>query len=80
MGQIMMDLMVNPPLENVTSQTKDKYQSEVQAILESLKYRAKIVTQYLNQMVNIKSNEVEGAMYAFPSITFSKKAIAAAEK
>jgi alanine transaminase len=31
-------------------------------------------------MVNVKSNEVEGAMYAFPSITFSKKAIAAAEK
>jgi hypothetical protein len=29
-------------------------------------------------MVNIKSQEVEGAMYAFPSVTFSKKAIAAA--
>jgi hypothetical protein len=29
-------------------------------------------------MVNIKSQEVEGAMYAFPSVTFSKKAIATA--
>jgi hypothetical protein len=29
-------------------------------------------------MVNVKSREVEGAMYAFPSVTFSKKAIAAA--
>jgi alanine transaminase len=36
------------------------------------------VTKALNEMVNIKCNEVEGAMYAFPSITFSKKAIAAA--
>ena len=54
--------------------------SEHKALLESLKYRAKIVTNYLNSMNNIKCQEVEGAMYAFPSIKFSKKAIAAAEK
>jgi alanine transaminase len=30
-------------------------------------------------MKNIHCQEVEGAMYAFPSVTFSKKAIAAAE-
>jgi alanine transaminase len=38
------------------------------------------VSKYLNEMVNVKSQEVEGAMYAFPSVTFTKKAIAAAEK
>lgn len=31
-------------------------------------------------MTNIKAHEVEGAMYAFPSITFSKKAIQAAKE
>jgi alanine transaminase len=45
-----------------------------------LKYRAKLVTKALNGMKNIHSQEVEGAMYAFPSIKFSPKAIAAAEQ
>ena len=70
--------MVNPPLENVTKETKETYLSEKNALFDSLKLRAKIVTKYLNSMTNIKSNEVEGAMYAFPSVFFSKKAIAAA--
>jgi len=43
--------------------------------MESLKYRSQIVSKYLNEMVNVKCQEVEGAMYAFPTITFSKKAI-----
>ena len=76
----MVDCMVNPPVEGVSNQTKDTYLAEKKALFESLKYRAKIVTKYLNSMVNVKSNEVEGAMYAFPSVKFSKKAIAAAEK
>ena len=38
------------------------------------------MTKYLNEMVNVNCQEVQGAMYAFPSIKFSKKAIAAAEK
>jgi alanine transaminase len=80
MGQIMVDCMVNPPLEGVSQETREKYLSEKNALLESLKYRAKIVTNYLNSMVNVSCQEVEGAMYAFPSVKFSKKAIAAAEK
>ena len=54
--------------------------AEHKALFESLKYRAKIVTNYLNSMTNVNCQEVEGAMYAFPSIKFSKKAIAEAEK
>ena len=38
------------------------------------------MTKYLNEMVNVSCKEVEGAMYAFPSIKFSKAAIAAAQK
>jgi len=80
LGQIMVDCMVNPPVEGVSAQTKETYLSEKKALFDSLKYRASIVTKYLNSMVNVKSNEVEGAMYAFPAVKFSKKAIAAAEK
>ena len=80
LGQVMVDCMVNPPLEGVSKETKEKYLAEYKALLDSLKYRAKIVTTYLNSMVNVQANEVEGSMYAFPSVKFSKKAIAAAEK
>lgn len=38
-----------------------------------------MVTRELNSMKNIHSNEVEGSMYAFPSVKFSNKAIAAAK-
>lgn len=79
-GQIMVDCMVNPPIEGVSKETKEKYETEFKALFESLKYRASIVTKYLNNMTNMSSAEVEGAMYAFPTVKFSKKAIAAAEK
>ena len=35
--------------------------------------------EVLNSMENVKCNEVEGAMYAFPRITLPKKAIEAAK-
>ena len=56
MGQVMVDCMVNPPLENVTQETKDTYLAEKKVLFESLKHRATIVTKYLNSMVNVKSN------------------------
>ena len=38
-----------------------------------------MTTEVLNSMQNVKCNEVAGAMYAFPRITLSKKAIEAAK-
>lgn len=69
--------MVNPPTNdpNISPETKKEYEEERGTILDSLKKRAQIVTQSLNKMRNIKCQEVEGAMYAFPSIVFSKKAV-----
>lgn len=34
-----------------------------------------MVTKFLQGMRNVTCNEVEGAMYAFPNIKFSQKAI-----
>ena len=48
------------------------YNKEMDVILQSLKKRAKTVWKLLNNMKNITCNEVEGAMYAFPSIKFSQ--------
>lgn len=42
--------------------------------------RAQIITEELNKMKNIKCNEVEGAMYAFPRIFFTQKIIDEAKK
>ena len=64
----------------MSEQTKAQYQSEVKALYDSLRQRANMVTLALNQMENISCNEVEGAMYAFPQVKFSKKAIEAAKQ
>ena len=45
-----------------------------------MKKRAILVTKTLKEMRNIHVNDVEGSMYAFPSITFSEAAKKAAGK
>ncbi len=54
----MVELMVNPPLAGVSDATKTKFQTEYQALYDSLKYRARLVTKALNQMRNIECQEV----------------------
>ena len=41
---------------------------------ESLKKRAKIISDELNKVVGISSNSIYGAMYAFPNIKITAKA------
>eukprot|EP00827_Trimyema_finlayi_P001147 TRINITY_DN13_c0_g1_i1.p1 TRINITY_DN13_c0_g1~~TRINITY_DN13_c0_g1_i1.p1 ORF type:complete len:487 (+),score=175.39 TRINITY_DN13_c0_g1_i1:167-1627(+) len=81
-GQIVVDLMVNPPNkeEGCSDYMIQKHKDEEEAAFQELKKRGQIVTQSLNSMKNVKSNEVEGAMYAFPQIFLSDKAIAAAKE
>ena len=52
---------------------------EVTSIKDSYRKKAKMTTEVLNSMENVKCNEVAGAMYAFPRITLPKKAIEAAK-
>ena len=80
-GQLMTDLMVNPPtLETCSQETVDQYNAEKLAIFDSLKRRAILITEALNKMVNISCQPIEGALYAFPTIKFSDKAILEASK
>ena len=75
-GQILCDLMVSPPnAQNYASEVYEQFKQEEKGIFDSLKYRAKLVTEFLKSMKNVTCNEVEGAMYAFPRIHLPKKAI-----
>ena len=76
-GQILMSLVMDPPKEGEPSY--GLYVEERDAILSSLKRRAKLIVSSLNKLEGVSCNEAEGAMYAFPTITLPPKAIEAAE-
>lgn len=52
---------------------------ESTGIQESYKKKAKLTTEILNSLENVKCNEVAGSMYAFPRITLPQPAINAAK-
>eukprot|EP01024_Parvocaulis_polyphysoides_P067160 TRINITY_DN7970_c0_g1_i7.p1 TRINITY_DN7970_c0_g1~~TRINITY_DN7970_c0_g1_i7.p1 ORF type:complete len:506 (-),score=88.36 TRINITY_DN7970_c0_g1_i7:298-1815(-) len=72
-GQTCTALMMKPPKEGEPS--FELYNKEKTEILESMKRRAKMLTEGLNKMEGVTCNEVQGALYAFPRITLSQKAI-----
>ena len=45
-----------------------------------MKERAHLLTETFNELDNTECNRIEGAMYAFPSVHFSDKALKAAAK
>ena len=80
-GQVGVALMVDPPMKGVESEmTVEKYEREKNAIFKGLKERAELLTSTFNSMKNVTCTEIQGAMYAFPRLHLSKKAIKEAEK
>jgi len=77
-GQIMVNLMVDPPTPG--SPSFKLYRRETYSIFQSLKRRAKLLGELLNSLEGVTCNVPEGAMYAFPRITLSPRAVAAAGK
>jgi len=72
--------MVNPPRKGENSdEVVDLYNKEWNQIFGGLKKRSLMLTEKLNQIKNIKSNTLEGAMYAFPRIFLTESAIKAAK-
>jgi alanine transaminase len=70
-GMITVGLMVNPPKEG--EESYPLYVQERDAILSSMRRRAQVMTRALNSMTGVTCNEIEGAMYAFPTITLPRK-------
>ncbi|KAI1319846.1 hypothetical protein EDD11_002840 [Mortierella claussenii] len=77
-GQIMVDLMVNPPKEGDPSY--EQYKKEYDAIYHSLIKRAHKLEETFSALEGCTCNSADGAMYLFPQIRLPKKAIEAAEK
>eukprot|EP01052_Picozoa_sp_SAG31_P011934 SAG31_NODE_688_length_12807_cov_6.395814_2_plen_175_part_00 len=65
-GQVGVGLMVKPPAPGAPSYAQ--YEAEKKAIMDSLQRRAKIVGNALNKLEGVSCQDLEGAMYAFPSL------------
>lgn len=66
-GQVMTYLMVNPPKPGDPSYKR--YAEERGHILSELAQRAKILEEGLNRIAGIHCQPIQGAMYAYPSIS-----------
>ena len=78
MGQLLIGLQSNPPKQGDPSYPL--YAAERDAILSSLQRRAQKLIGALGALEGASCQPVEGAMYAFPSITLPPGAVRAAEK
>jgi len=76
-GQVALGLMVNQPKPGDFSHKQ--IVAEKAELLESLKRRARMITDAFNSMDGISCQETEGALYSFPKITLPPAAIAAAK-
>lgn len=77
-GQAAIDVVVNPP--KIGEPSYEQWYIEKINVLNSLKERAKLVTETLNSFEGFSCNSVQGAMYAFPQIKLSPRAIEAAKE
>jgi alanine transaminase len=75
-GQIMTALMARGPEPG--DESYDTHEAEKQAIYQSLKRRAAIVSKGLDQIDGFSCQPARGSMYCFPSVWMPPKAIAVA--
>jgi aspartate/methionine/tyrosine aminotransferase len=67
LSQVATGLMVQPPQPGELSYAT--YRAERDAILASLRRRAVLLSKSLNSLQGVSCNSIDGALYAFPSIT-----------
>ncbi|XP_044735261.1 alanine aminotransferase 2-like [Chrysoperla carnea] len=77
-GQTVIDCVVNPPQKGDPSY--DLFEKEKNAVLGSLKDRAKLIYDTFNSIPGYSCNEVQGAMYAFPRVEMPEKVIEIAKQ
>jgi alanine transaminase len=76
-GQIGLGLSVNPPKSSDASYSL--FIKERELILSRLRNRAHRLVEGLNRIPGITCTKVQGAMYAFPKVALSDKAIEAGQ-
>ena len=68
-GQVTTDIMVAPPTyETASKETVDHFNKQCADNFENLKIKAEILSNELNKIPRVSSNNIDGAMYAFPKI------------
>lgn len=77
-GQILVDLMCNPPKPGDPSY--ESYKQEIESIYESLRRRSKKLEQVFNRMEGVTCQPAQGSMYLFPQITLPSKAVEKAKE
>lgn len=66
-GQLAVGLMTRPPKQGDPS--FEVYQQERDVILAGMKHRASLLREGLNKLEGVSCADIQGAMYAFPTIT-----------
>jgi alanine transaminase len=77
LGQCIVELMVNPPVEGDPSY--ELYNKEYTGIFEGLQVRAKALHKAFEDMEGVECGEPQGSMYLFPTIKLPEKAAEAAK-
>ena len=72
-GQLVIYCITRPPLPG--DESYELFEKEKSAVLQSLKERAKLAADTFNSMDGIASNQVAGAMYAFPKLELPEKLV-----
>jgi len=72
-GQLVVGMMCSLPKKG--SSSYKRFVRERDAILSSLKRRADKLFSFLNTLEGVSANPVQGAMYAFPTITLPFRAV-----
>jgi aspartate/methionine/tyrosine aminotransferase len=67
LGQVAVGCMVAPPARG--SASRELYERESSDILASLRRRALRLAEALNTLEGVSCNSIDGAMYAFPTIS-----------
>ena len=77
-GQIMTSLMVKGP--DPGDESYASHEAEKEAIFQSLKRRAKLVSEGLDAIDGFSCQPAQGAMYCFPKVEMPPGAIKAAKE
>lgn len=76
-GQVAVGLMVNPP--KTGDYSYNQFINEKDEQINSLRRRARLITDAFNALEGVTCQETDGAMYSFPRITLPAAAVAAAK-
>ena len=76
-GQVCVGLMVQPPKAGEASYSQ--YNQEKTTLLSSLERRAALAHSTLNELEGVSCQPIEGALYAFPTVSLPPQAVEAAK-